>query len=132
MDYRMQHQPDPDGARMHDVESMMPDYYAHPEWYRTGDDECDGQSERAILRARGNPDQPVWIYRAIPPEVYELTGPKVNYGDWVTTSKPYAKQHARQNDNPADDWPVAARRVRAGELTTDGNSINEWGWFPAE
>lgn len=137
-DYYMQHRPDKDGARMHDVErdpagdAVMPDYYAHPEYYRTGDAECDGPSERAILRARGNPDQPVWIWRAVPPDVYAKPGPHIHPGDWVTTSKPYARQHAAQDDDPANDWPIASRRVRARDLTTDGNSVNEWGYFPEE
>ena len=129
-DYRMQHQPDATGAPLHDVESVMPDYYEHPEWYRTGDDESDGMSERAILRAKGDPDRMTWVWRAVPREVFEADGPSIRPGDWVTTSKPYAKQHAAQGDDPAHDWPVASRWVPARELTQDGNSINEWGWFP--
>lgn len=124
-DYRGMHQgPDAEyGAPLHDVEPMMPDYYVHPEWYRTGDDECDGPSERAILRSRGNPDAPVWVWRAVPAGVTAF-----NPGDWVTTSKPYARQHAAGMDG----WHVMARRVRASELYTDGNSINEWAWWPAD
>jgi hypothetical protein len=128
--YRMQHQPDPDGAPLHDIESVMPDYYAHPEYYSTGDDECDGQSRRAILRNRNRPDAMVWIYRAVPRHVYEAEGPSVLPGDWVSTSKAYARQHGMHATDPAQDLPVATRRVPARTLRQDGNSINEWGYFP--
>jgi hypothetical protein len=33
--------------------------------------------------------------------------------------------------DPAKDWPVISRKVRAQELVTEGNSVNEWGWHPA-
>lgn len=124
-DYRGQHAaPDAEyGAPLWDVSAMMPDYYTHPEWFRTGDDECDGMSERAILRCQGNPDAPVWMWRAVPAGVTTF-----NPGDWVTTSKPYARQHMADMDG----WHVIARRVRARELFTEGNSINEWGWWPQE
>lgn len=129
-DYQGEHQPDETGAPLHDVESVMPDYYAHPEYYRTGDDECDGPSERAILRSRGNPDAMVWIRRAVPPKVYDLPGPSIRPGDWVTTSRPYARRHAMHATDPRQDWPISSKRVPARDLRTDGNSINEWGWFP--
>jgi len=127
-DYQGWHEPPaPDyGAPLHDVQVMMPDYYVHPEYYRTGDDECDGPSERAIVRARNNPAQPVWIWRAIPAAA---DGPGINPGDWVTTSKPYARQHAAGMDEP---HTIAARRVIAGELYSEGNSINEWAWWPGD
>ena len=123
-DYRGSHQaPDADyGAPLHDVEPMMPDYYAHPDWYDTGDDELDGQSRRSVLRSRNNPDAMVWIYRAVPGDVSTF-----NPGDWVTTSKAYARDHMAGEDG----WHVMARRVKARELYTDGNSINEWAYWPA-
>lgn len=129
-DYRGQHQPDPDGAPLHDIESVMPDFYAHPDWYRTGDDECDGPSIRAVLRSRNRPGAMVWVYRAVPHDVYEAPGPSINPGDWVTTSKPYARQHGAHPTDPSLDLPVAARRVPASALRQDGNSVNEWGYFP--
>lgn len=122
--YRGQHTaPDADyGAPLHDVEAMMPDYYQHPEYYETGaGDDIDGPSRRAILRSKGDPDAHVWMWRAVPAEVRTF-----NPGDWVTTSKPYAKQHMEG----LDGWHVIARRVRARNLFTEGNSINEWAYWP--
>jgi len=128
--YRMDHKPDPDGAPLHDVESVMPDYYRHPDWYRTGDPASDGQSERTILRAHNRPGAMVWIYRAVPKHVYEAPGSSIQPGDWVSTSKTYARQHGMHTTDPAQDLPVSARRVPASTLRQDGNSINEWGYFP--
>src|SRR5690606_39671633 len=68
-------------------------YYAHPDWYDTGDDETDGQSRRSVLRSRNNPDAMVWIYRAVPGDVSTF-----NPGDWVTTSKAYARDHMAGED----------------------------------
>lgn len=125
-DYRISHQPpDPDyGAKMNDPEMMMPDFVAHPEYYRTGDPVVDGESTRAILRAvHGGPDTMVWIYRAAP------KGVPINPDDWVTPSKTYAKQHGI-DEIERGEWEIHARRVRAGDLYTEGNSIAEWGWSP--
>src|SRR5213083_3465662 len=119
-DYHVDHRPDSTGARLHDVEEVMPDFYTNPEYY-TFDEETDPPSRRAILRSRGNPDAPVWMYRAVPPEVYAVD-PHIHSGDWVSTSKPYATRHGMHATDPKQDWPVIARRVRARDLTNEGNS----------
>jgi hypothetical protein len=50
---------------------------------------------------------------------------KINNGDWVTTSKLYAKQHG---DSYLDDYKIITKTVKASQLYTDGNSIFEWGY----
>lgn len=107
------------GAPLSDVEPFMPDYYTRPSLYRH-DPSVDGPSERAIIGARGNPGALVWVYRAVPPGIRGA----IRRGDWVTTSRAYAQRHAE------DGWGVASLRVRAGDLWTSGDSINEWGYWP--
>lgn len=123
-DYKMQHQApgyDPEGTTspLHDIEGVMPDYYAHPDWYGGGSDEPGGwQSQSVIQRARGNPEAKVRIYRAMPAE-HAHHG--INPGDWVGISKEYARQHGRQHsETGADDWPVISAVVRAKHLFNEG------------
>src|SRR5690606_40088346 len=77
--------------------------------------------QRCALPICNSPDAMVWIYRAVPEDVSTF-----NPGDWVTTSKAYARDHMAGEDG----WHVMARRVKARELYTDGNSINEWAYWP--
>lgn len=51
---------------------------------------------------------------------------KINNGDWVTTSKIYAKQHGQSNLN--NNYKIITKTVKASQLYTDGNSIFEWGY----
>jgi hypothetical protein len=51
---------------------------------------------------------------------------KINNGDWVTTSKLYAKQHGEANLN--NNYKIVTKTVKASQLYTDGNSIFEWGF----
>lgn len=51
---------------------------------------------------------------------------KINNGDWVTTSKLYAKQHGESNLN--NNYKIVTKTVKASQLYTDGNSIFEWGY----
>lgn len=126
-DWRLQHtapggSEDDVSAPLHDVESMMPDYYSHPSYYDTGQD-FDHESHAAISRARGNPERKVRIYRGIPAEhAHKGIGP----GDWVSTSKSYARLHGTQSDSK-HDWPVISALVPAKHLHTEGD-IHEWGY----
>ena len=104
----------------------MPDYYQHPGWYDTGaGEDNDGPSRRAVVRAAGNPDAPVWMWRAVPDGVQHTFNP----GDWVTTSRQYARDHLESALDGVGH--ILARRVTAGVLYTDGNSINEWAYHPS-
>lgn len=124
-DYRMSHRParPGTGAPAHDLESVMPDFYSRPKLYDFGEPGID-ESIRQLQRARGNPDAEVNVYRAMPREA----GSTINTGDWVTTSASYAKQHAMQDDDPEHDWPVHTAKARAGDLWTQGDSVNEFGY----
>lgn len=123
--YKMTHQPTRDGALASDMESHYPDFYAHPAWYRTGDDAADRESTRILQVIRGVPDAEVTIYRALPRAEYGIRP-----GNWVTLSKSYAQGHASHEDDPAQDWPVIEMRVKASDIKSPGDSINEWGYYP--
>jgi hypothetical protein len=135
-DYRMSHHrpPGPDiGIPFHDLTVSLPDdVYTHPHYYgwgppRRDDDEhqeAQWESFQKALRARGNPEQRVAIYRALPAQ---FIGQGIRPGDWVTPSLKYAMIHARQFDSD-QDWPVLRTVVLAKHLHTDGDSISEWGY----
>lgn len=132
-DYRLQHgAPDhKSGAPLHDLHQMFPaDVYTHPHYYRDGTDGWD-DSYHHIQRTRGNPEAKVRAYRAMPAE-HAHRG--IRPGDWVSTSKAYARQHAMQDDKD-DDWPVVSATVRAKHLFTAGD-FTEYGYdgpeLPAE
>lgn len=125
-DYRGGHQPSPSGAPMHDVEHAFPGIHEKPRIYDFGEPGAQ-EAIRHIQRVKGNPDATVTIHRAVPHGVTDI-----NHGDWVTPSKAYARQHAMQSDNPKEDWPVISKKVRAADLRTDGDSVNEFGYFPTK
>ncbi len=132
-DDRGSHQaPGREGARADDLtmNGVYPaDVYERPDWYESGD----GLAEmHKIIRLRGQPDARVWIFRAVPRSVAgPLEGRSrrlISPGDWVTTSKQYAKDHG---DSALEGkYVIAALRVRAGDIYTEGNSIFEWGYAP--
>lgn len=127
-EYRGLHQPDVGEAAVgvHEADRLYPDVYAHPEYYGSGEPAHDRETMAAVRRARGNPDAMITIHRAVPHGVQEI-----NPGDWVTTSKAYARAHGRHATDPKQDLPVVSRRVPAREVVEgSGNSIHEWGWRP--
>lgn len=111
------------GAPLHDVSSMMPDFYELPLLYSHSTREIDGPSMRAVLKAKGNIESVIRVWRAIPKDAEDC----INAGDWVTTSGPYAQQ---EGESIPGGSRVITRRVRAGDLWTEGNSVNEWGYWP--
>lgn len=51
---------------------------------------------------------------------------KINDGDWVTTSKLYAKNHGESSLN--NNYKIIKKVVKASELYTNGDSVSEWGY----
>lgn len=130
-EYFGQHRPGgPDfGTPFHDISQMFDSaYYDHPEWWLNSLDKNRNKEVINQLRsARGNPEHPVTMYRALPPEHIQNGQAHFNPGDWVTTTKGYAQEHAVNDDNPENDWPVVAATVPAKHLWTD-NDAYEWGY----
>ncbi|MCC3299784.1 hypothetical protein [Arthrobacter caoxuetaonis] len=95
--------------------------YEHPEWYGSG--ETDEEAMAQLAAARSNPEALVRVYRALPPGL-----DRINRTDWVTLSARYARQHAVQDDDEGNDWPVISAQVPASSVFSDGNDLMEYGY----
>jgi hypothetical protein len=104
----------------------FPDIHEHPEYYAHPGEGYE-ESLRAIMKARDNPEAPIRVYRGARSSVTEI-----NHGDWVTPSKKYALQHGMHATDPKKDWPVISRVVKAKDLRTPGDDVNEWGYYPEQ
>jgi hypothetical protein len=139
-EYRGSHEsPGPEsGAPMHNLKGVYPDDFHGHDGFRMYADlgnDYDRDSYHTVRRVKDDPDAKVWIYRAIPKSVRKEALKKetplnhmIRPGDWVTPSRAYAKEHG--HDNLKGDYHIAAMRVPAKHLYTDGNSIHEWGYHP--
>jgi len=118
LDYRGSHTaPDADyGAPLHDLTQMIPEDVYGPSGerlYGLGDTAVDREAFNALRRARGNPDLEIPVFRAVPEGVEDM-----NVGDWVTTSREYAKIHG---DNVLDGkYDVLEASVPAQKLISEG------------
>ena len=113
------------GQTLDDVSMVMPGFYEHPEYYPANGPEIDRESIQAIMSARGNPDAIVTVYRAVSSDDPQTS---LRANDWVTPSRAYADLHGQGPLN--GDYRVIEQRVRAGDLFSEGNSVNEFGWNP--
>ncbi len=84
----------------------------------------DAATIRAFQTAKDNPLQEVTVYRAVPNSVESS---EINPYDWVTPSLEYAKQHGNYF---GEGSKILKKKVPAGSLFTEGNSINEFGYDP--
>lgn len=100
------------------------DFLQHPDWYLDVSDVGARETVATLRRVQGDPDAEVTIYRGAP------SGGTLNQGDWVTLSKTYADQYARDaaySDNA--NSRVYSYKVRAGDLSFDGDDIHEFGYW---
>lgn len=124
--YRVQHQAptirDGSGVAGFDVEKALPDVNGPNglQFYGTGSPH-DMQALGVLRSMRGRPDKVITIYRSVPKSVKDI-----NVGDWVATTRGYAKDHAAGETG----WHILTKKVRAKDIATDGNSIHEWGYDP--
>ena len=135
--YRMDHQPPGpnDGAApLHDMTgggTVFPDDIYGPEGlqYYGAADAASAESYAIIKSMRGNPDALVTIYRAVPNDDSIAT---INSGDFVALSKKYADEHAASGYGPDGQQPgkVIKQKVKASEIYSAGNDLNEFGYFP--
>lgn len=126
--YRMQSgAPGPEDAPLHDLrDAFGHDFYERPGHEYVPHEMPGGWDSLSVARrVKDRPDAKVRIYRAMPAEhVHRGIRP----GDWVSTSKEYARQHARMNEESgADDWPVISVTTQAKHVTNHGD-ITEYGY----
>lgn len=94
--------------------------------YGSGFDQADQKALQVINRVRGNPNADVVIYRAVHSSIPTDT---INEGDWVTLTREYADEHG--NHALRGEYKVLTKTVKAADLYTDGNSLQEWGYTTA-
>jgi len=91
--------------------------------YSSGNKQADIKAFEIINKIRNNPDADVVIYRATPKDVKDI-----NAGDWVTLTREYAEIHGKSNLN--NNYNIITKKVKADEIFTDANSIQEFGYDP--
>lgn len=128
LEYMMRHRPTPDlemSAGLHDLDNLFPGIYGrHASDYKTysSDPKVDIEAMEAINAVRGNPEAMVDIYRAVPKGVRDF-----NTGDWVTTSKAYAKGHGESALK--GEYDLIKAKARAADISSPGDSIAEQGYW---
>jgi len=117
--------PDPDnGSPLYNLIGMYPADIYGP----MGCPYYAGDAREAFYLAmgyKGRPNRTITVYRSVPKS---LIRPKINPGDWVTTVRSYAKEHGESNLN--NDFKIIKKTVYARDLYTEGNSLEEWGYYP--
>ncbi|MFZ2530505.1 MAG: hypothetical protein WAX14_23110 [Rhodococcus sp. (in: high G+C Gram-positive bacteria)] len=121
-DYRLSHlAPGSDDPTICELGQVWPeDVLDQPEWY------CNREELGAVdvLRnCQNDPDRPVSVFRAVPPGTNWI-----NAGDWVALDVEWARNHAIQDDDEGNDWPVISVVVKARYVNTDGSSLAEFGY----
>jgi hypothetical protein len=104
------------GGTLDNLGAIMPaDVYGSKgiRLYGLGNPKVDAEWFAAAYKAKGNPDQLVEVYRAVPKGVKEI-----NKGDWVTTSKTYAKDHGERALD--GDYEIVKKKVKASTLSSEG------------
>ena len=137
-DYRMQHQPSApeDGAApLWDMtgngEVFPSDIYSQNglRYYCNPNSQADRESYKVIMEVMDDPEAEVTIYRAVPDEADIDT---INPGDFVTLSRTYAEQHGESGYGPMgeDKGKILSKKVKVKEVFSEGNDLNEFGYFP--
>jgi hypothetical protein len=124
--------PGPDfGAQLHDVTgggTMYPADIYSPQgvrYYGTGDTIMDQKAMRVINAMRNKPESLVDIFRAVP---IDENISSINPGDWVTTTRDYAKMHG---EGPLlGKYKILQQKVPAKSIWTNADSIHEYGYWP--
>ena len=114
------------GAPLHDLTGIIPEDVYGPQginYYGIGNPKIDKEAFDVLRKARGNPDMEVPIYRAVPEGVKDI-----NTGDWVTTSREYAKMHGESALDGKYD--ILEGTAPAKKLQTEGYPY-EFGLLPA-
>lgn len=92
-------------------------------YYGTGH-AADSEAFRIANRVRNKPDAEVTIYRAVPKDV----DAEIDPGNWVSITKQYAEDHGESRFD--GDYKILTKKVKASDIFTNGDSIQEWGYDP--
>ena len=94
-------------------------------YYGMGD-QMDKDTLTIMKAAKGKPDHPITVYRAVPAE---HAGEDIHPGEWVTPNLDYAEQHGKYFDN---GYHILEKTVPAKHNWTDANSLHEFGYDPTD
>jgi DNA polymerase III epsilon subunit-like protein len=133
--YRMSHRPasredaqeEGAAASLDKIDEVFPKDILDPAKqrnYSSGYPDADKEAFDVINSIKGNPDAEVTIYRGAPSDVDDIQP-----GDWVSLSSKYAQTHI---DSNVPGGKVLSKKVKASDLFTSADSIQEWGWDPAK
>ncbi len=116
-------------APAHELDRLYPkDVYGELGHHIYGDGGSSRKMDREVLNilreARGNPDHPITIYRAVPSEYKDAD---INPGDWVTPTLDYAHNHGLRE---FDSHHIIEKTVPARHLFTNADSLHEFGYDP--
>jgi hypothetical protein len=133
-DWQDEHRPPSaeDGAPLHDLTGdgvIYPDdvYSANgPRYYGTGNAALDKQAFRIASMAKSNPDFDVMVFRAVPKNV----DAEIRPGDWIAITRGYAQDHGESRFD--GDYKIISKMVKAKDIYTNGDSIQEWGYDPQD
>lgn len=132
--YRGSHQPliNETTARFHELDKGMPKFYENPSNYIHSSYDPEDfwgakEATRSAIMAKGNPEAQVKIYRAVPEGV-----DTINPGDWVTTSRRYAENHAAGNIPERLGKSIIEATTAARNITFGGNDAYEFGYAGEE
>ena len=100
------------------------DFYTHGKYYEAGET-YDSNAISIMQSLKNRPNASVTVYRAVSKDI---KNPKINPGDWISTTKEYAKDHGESN--LGGNYKIISQPVKARDIFTDGNSIHEFGYDP--
>ena len=104
------------GGTLDDLGKIMPeDVYTSKgkKLYGINDPNIDNEWWKEVYLSKGKPDRLVEVHRAVPKGVKII-----NNGDWVTTSKTYAKNHGENALN--GEYDIITKKVPAKTLSSEG------------
>ena len=112
----------------HELDKIYPPDVYGPKGhiYYGSSDQMDKDTLNILRSAKGNPDHPITVYRAVPKE---YAGEDIHPGDWVTPNLDYAEQHGQYFEN---GHQILEKTVPAKHIYTEGNSLHEFGYDPTE
>ena len=113
------------GATLDNLTTLMPADVYSPQGkrlYGTRDPQIDSEWWVAAMKAKNKPDAEIEIFRAVPKGVKDI-----NAGDWISTSKTYAKWHGENVLN--GDYEILSKKVKANTLSSEGYPY-EFGYNP--
>ena len=114
-------------AGWHEAHEAYPDVYDHPEYYSSRQDTWRNEVHQSMLAARGHPEHPVTIHRALPADAPD----EFHEGDWVTPSRKYAEMHAAgRGEETGKPFKIISRNVQAQHVGLPGDYLPEAGYFP--